>query len=140
MNKALFVLMGGLLLGVLAFAQASGGATQSPTIVQEVQVPPSALSVTASQAIQLAQQYLGTQAVPTRVVLADEHGHIVWEVIFGEQEVKVDAQTAQIVHEATYEPTKSVDKEDVQNEESSVQQDRQDHHGDQGDQGDQQDH
>ncbi|WP_243028720.1 PepSY domain-containing protein [Thermus albus] len=54
--------------------------------------------VSAQQAVQAAQAALGTTQSPTKVRLSVENGYLVWEVVLGGQEVKVDAGNGQVLH------------------------------------------
>lgn len=54
--------------------------------------------VTAEQAVRAAQAALGTNASPTKVQLGVENGYLIWEVVIGGQEVKVDAGNGQVLH------------------------------------------
>ncbi len=65
---------------------------------QEAALYQNLAKVTRDQAVAAAQQALGTQAAPTKVQLGVENGYLVWEVVIGDQEVKVDAGTGQVLH------------------------------------------
>lgn len=69
---------------------------------QEAALYQNLAKVTRDQAVAAAQQALGTQAAPTKVQLGVENGSLVWEVVIGDQEVKVDAGTGQVLHREAY--------------------------------------
>lgn len=56
--------------------------------------------ISPEEATRAAQQALGTQA-PTKVQLGDENGYLVYEVVIGNQEVKVDAGSGKVLHKET---------------------------------------
>lgn len=56
--------------------------------------------VTQDRAVQAAQLYLKTTAAPSKVALDDENGFLVWEVVIGGQELKVDAGDGRVLHAA----------------------------------------
>mgnify|MGYP001770787571 CR=1 FL=1 len=64
----------------------------------EAQADRNLARITPDQAVQAAQQVLQTQATPKTVTLGNENGHPVWEVVIGNEEVKVDAGTGQVLH------------------------------------------
>ncbi|MBF6595732.1 MAG: PepSY domain-containing protein [Thermaceae bacterium] len=84
----------------ISFAQQSG--TQSPSYkgsipVQEGQNYASLAKVSMQDAVKAAQSAIGSTASPTTVKLGNENGYLVWEVVIGGQEIKVDAGNAQIL-------------------------------------------
>lgn len=53
--------------------------------------------VTLEQAVQAAQQSLGVTTAPSSAQLGNENGFLIWEVVIGDQAVKVDAGDAKIL-------------------------------------------
>jgi len=100
-----------LVLGVVAalslslafgLAQQSQNNQQNPSYkgtiaVQEGQNYASLAKVSMQDAIKAAQTALGTTAAPSKVQLSNENGYLVWEVVIGGQEVKIDAGNAQVL-------------------------------------------
>ena len=72
----------------------NGGASEA----QEAQQYASLAKVSEQEAIAAAQQASGLSAQPSKVALENENGYLVWEVVIGDQEIKVDAGTAQVLH------------------------------------------
>lgn len=112
-NARWILLALGSLASVMAVAQkgmggnpSSQAGAQSPSYVGTIPVAENATlqayqslaKVTAEEAVRAAQKALGTQASPTAVKLSVENGYLVWEVVFGGQEVKVDAGNGQVLH------------------------------------------
>lgn len=54
--------------------------------------------VSMDEAIKAAQAALNTTQAPARASLENENGYLVWEVVIGSQEVKVDAGTGKVLH------------------------------------------
>lgn len=117
MKKTMLAGIGALALGLLALAQTGKGKveTQNPSYqgsipVQEMgmgekdeaQALQAMARITPEQAVRAAQQYLNTSASPAKVALGNENGYLVWEVVIGGQEVKVDAGTGQVLHKEVY--------------------------------------
>lgn len=56
--------------------------------------------ITQDRAVQAAQMYLKSTVAPTKVSLEGENGYLVWEVVIGGQELKVDAGDGRVLHAA----------------------------------------
>lgn len=54
-------------------------------------------TVSLDQAVKAAQDLLGATDAPTSVQLGDEDGFLIWEVVIGNQAVKVDAGNAKVL-------------------------------------------
>lgn len=94
-------------LSLVAFALAQPGqAQQNPNYkgtiaVQENLTPQqyqALAKVTLPEAVKAAQAALSTTAAPSKAELSEENGYLVWEVVIGDQEVKLDAGNAQVLH------------------------------------------
>lgn len=104
-TKALVLGVTALSLAAFALAQ-PGQAQQDPSYkgtipVQENLTPQqyqALAKVTLQEAVKAAQAALSTTAAPSKVKLDEENGYLVWEVVIGDQEVKVDAGSAQVLH------------------------------------------
>ncbi len=155
------LLSGALLVGsvgtTVALAQASGGATNTPVQAQgrtqqpsftgsiplpqdnqsegaEAAAYASMAKVTLDQAVTAAQSSLGVQTAPSSAELGNENGFLVWEVVIGQQTVKVDAgdgkvlQTEQVGAEEMADNGESHDKNEGSYKEDSGRQEQ--HEGD----------
>ena len=115
------LLSGALLVGsvgtTVALAQASGGTatqtqgqTQQPAFTGSIPLPQdnqsesaeaaaymSMAKVTLDQAVTAAQSSLGNSTAPSSAQLDDENGFLVWEVVIGQQTVKVDAGNGKVL-------------------------------------------
>lgn len=54
--------------------------------------------VRMDEAVKAAQSSLQTTEAPSKVSLENENGYLVWEVVIGSQETKVDAGTGKVLH------------------------------------------
>ncbi|MER3480105.1 MAG: peptidase [Meiothermus sp.] len=94
-------------LAAFAFAQQNGNGAQNPSYTGSLPVRENlstqqyqALAkVSMQDAIKAVQAALGTTATPSRAKLGVENGYLVWEVVIGGQEVKVDAGNGKILHQ-----------------------------------------
>lgn len=116
------LLAGALILGLtssaVVFAQPGNGSTavapaqpmQSPSYTGSIKLPQDSSSegaeaatlqskakVTMAEAVKTAQTALGTSAQPSAAELGNENGYLVWEVVIGNQAVKVDAGNGQVL-------------------------------------------
>ena len=64
----------------------------------EAQQYQSLAKVSLQEAVKAAQTALSSTAAPSKAQLSVENGYLVWEVVIGDQEVKVDAGNAQVLH------------------------------------------
>ena len=100
----------------IALAQASGGTTQAqgqtqqPAFTGSIPLPQdnqsegaeaaayaSMAKVTLDQAVTAAQSSLGNSTAPSSAQLDNENGFLVWEVVIGQQAVKIDAGDAKVL-------------------------------------------
>ena len=100
----------------VALAQASGGTTQTqgqaqqPAFTGSIPLPQdnqsegaeaaayaSMAKVTLDQAVTAAQSSLGNSTAPSSAQLGNENGFLVWEVVIGQQAVKIDAGDAKVL-------------------------------------------
>jgi uncharacterized membrane protein YkoI len=111
LRKQMAIGMTALALGALGLATAQKTSGQNPSYqgsvrVQEkggeeaeAQAYQALAKVTREEAVRQAQAALGTTQAPTSVRLGVENGYLVWEVVLGGTEVKVDAGTGQVLHQ-----------------------------------------
>ena len=114
MKKTLvsYTLLGVLATGALApaaaFAQQSATPpSQNTGLTGTIAVPEgeaaelaqyrSLATVTLEEAVAAALQATGLSDSPTKVELGNENGFLVWEVVIGDREVKVDAGSGQVL-------------------------------------------
>ncbi len=111
------VLLVGSVGATIALAQASGGTTtqaqgqdQQPAFTGSIPLPQdnqsegaeaaayaSMAKVTLDQAVTAAQSSLGNTTAPSSAQLDNENGFLVWEVVIGQQAVKIDAGDAKVL-------------------------------------------
>lgn len=143
-----YTLLGVLAIGtfgpVAAFAQQKSPATQRQAQTQDtsltgsVPIPEdqnlseaeelaqyqSLATVTLDEAVAAAQGATGLNEAPTQVELGDENGFLVWEVVIGNQEVKVDAGNAQVLQtEQVGAEDEADDDEDSEEDENEADED-----------------
>lgn len=113
-NAVWMLLAAAVVASVVALAQKAGGTgsaqsqmgPQNPSYVgslpvredQGAKAYQALTKVTAEEAVRAAQAALGTTQSPSKVQLGVENGYLVWEVVIGDQEVKVDAGNGQVLH------------------------------------------
>lgn len=119
MKQAKILLIGGIMLvGSLgtagAFAQTAPTKLQTqmqePNFTGSIALPQdnqsegaeaaaygSMATVALDQAVKAAQDSLGVTDAPTSAQLDNENGFLIWEVVIGNQAVKVDAGNAQVL-------------------------------------------
>jgi len=110
-KKMLLAGVGAMAIGAMALAQ-NGPNNQTPAYqgsisvannqgeAQEAQEYTKLAKVSMQDAVKAAQAYVGTTQAPTSVQLGNENGYLVWEVVIGGQEIKVDAGTGKVLHAA----------------------------------------
>ena len=100
----------------VVLAQASGGTTntqtqtQQPAFTGSIPLPqenqseaaeaaayPKMAKVTLDQAVTAAQSSLGNSTEPSSAQLDNENGFLVWEVVIGQQTVKIDAGDGKVL-------------------------------------------
>jgi hypothetical protein len=107
--------------GVAVFAQTQPSTTEPTTEAQAMQDPAitgtiplpdtsteageaaqyqSLAKVTMQDAITAAQTATGLTSTPSLAALGNENGFLVWEIVIGDQEVKVDAGDGKVLHQA----------------------------------------
>ena len=105
-NPKWVILVASALLTLAAFSFAQQNQTQDPSYkgsipVQENLKAPqyqALAKVSMQDAIKAAQAALNSTAAPSKAQLSVENGYLVWEVVIGDQELKVDAGNAQVLH------------------------------------------
>lgn len=143
------VLLVGSVGATIALAQASGGTTQAqgqtqqPAFTGSIPLPQdnqsegaeaaayaSMAKVTLDQAVTAAQSSLGNTTAPSSAQLDNENGFLVWEVVIGQQAVKIDAgdakvlQTEQVGAEEMADNGKDYDQNEGDDNEGSGQQEQ----------------
>lgn len=102
------ILAAGALTPVTALAQQTPPAqSQNATVTGTIAIPggeaaelaqyQSLATVTFDEAIAAAQEATGLTDAPTKVELGNENGFLVWEVVIGDQEVKIDAGNGEVL-------------------------------------------
>ena len=107
-QKAIILAASALLSLAAAFslAQQNQSGSQDPSYKGSIPVQENLTSqqyqalakVSMADAIKAAQTALNPTAAPSTAKLSVENGYLVWEVVIGDQEVKVDAGNAQVLH------------------------------------------